>query len=1233
MFARFFIVVLAGALVVRTAHAADVKPANDYAAVDAIFFKHCLDCHAAQDPEAKLVLESFETLMKGGEAGAVLVSGKSADSLLVKMIEGRVEREGKKKIMPPGKRKKLDPEEIAAIKAWIDAGAHAPPEGKTIARILVVPKITPKVKPRMSINALAYAPESKLIAVARYGEVELRSADSHSVVRTLAGHRGNVNAVVFSADGSQLFAAAGEPGLFGEVRQWKVADGTPVRTLEGHKDALYSIALSPDGKILATGSYDQKIKLWKVETGEEIKTLAGHNGCVFDLAFRPDGKILASASADRTVKLWDVATGERRDTLSQSLKELYAVAFSPDGKRLVAGGVDNRIRVWQITETAAETSNPILDSKFAHEGAILNLIFSPDGKTLLSSADDRTIKLWDATEIKELLVLEKQPDWSPALAFAADKKMIVAGRLDGTLGFYDAATGKPVPPPKPALTQFEPRGIQRGVTARLKLIGTNLTGLTEVKFQNPKLTAEILNDSPASANEVWLQVTAKTNLARGGYEFSVANAGGESGRLKLYVDDLPQAYESTVSKTTRPALKLPASFWGTLDPMGDMDEIEFEAKGGQMVVFDLAARSIGSKANAAMTLLDAKGAVLDVNNGFDGGDPLLAFKIPATGRYRVRVGDEMAGGSKEHFYRLSFGAFPMVVGCFPLSVPANVESEVELIGYNLPPQAKVRIKPGSASEKQTAEVPVKSSPSRSTRNPKTAQMQAIPIMEGGVDVPIDPEKFRTRRAFKVLVGDGPELVEVEPNDTPGHAMKIPVPCSVNGRIWTSTKVQATDVDLFRFETKAGKTWSIETVAARRGSPIDTRIEVLHPDGKPVERLLLQAVRDSHITFRPIDSITTDCRVENWREMELNQLMYLQGEVCKIFRMPQGPDSGFQFYNANGKRRNYFDTSATVHANDEPCYIVEPHPPGTKLAANGLPVFMLYYANDDDGDRKFGSDSKLLFIAPAGGAYLIRVTDTRGFGGERFAYRLTVHEAKPDFKVTLNGANPTVGTGSGQEFSVSADRIDGFGGEIKVDISGLPPGLSVSTPLVIQAGHDEAKGTLNAAPDAPQPDETNASLTKVTATAMINGRLVTKEVNNLGKIKLGDKPKLFVALEPAASTAGTATSTNATKPLEITIATGQTVPAWLKVRRNGHDDLITFTVDNLPHGVIVDNIGLNGVLIAKDQNEREIFLTAAKWVPETDRLCYAVENQAGKQTSLPVLLHVRKPGSQTTAAVR
>lgn len=415
---------------------------SEYDAVHAVFDKHCMDCHESKDPEANLVLEDFASLMKGGESGASIVPGKSDESLLVKMVEGKIEKDGKKLIMPPGKKKKLDASEIAVIKAWIDSGAKGPADGKALVKELVVPRIAPTVQPHNAVNALAYSAPNKLIAAGRYGEVDLIAGESRKLLKKLSGHRGNVNAIVFSGDGAQLFAASGENALLGEVKQWNVADGSLTRTFEGHKDTIYSMAISPDGKVLATGSYDQKIKLWAVATGKELKTLSGHNGAIFGLAFRPDGKILASASADRTVKLWDVATGERRDTLAQSLKELYAVAFSADGKRLFAGGVDNRIRVWQISESAAETTNPILESKFAHEGAILRLVFSSDGKQLLSSAEDRLVKLWDAAEVKEKFALEPQSDWCAGLTFARDDKMIVAGRLDGSLAFYDAQSGK-----------------------------------------------------------------------------------------------------------------------------------------------------------------------------------------------------------------------------------------------------------------------------------------------------------------------------------------------------------------------------------------------------------------------------------------------------------------------------------------------------------------------------------------------------------------------------------------------------------------------------------------------------------------------------------------------------------------------------------------------------------------------------------------------------------------------
>jgi WD40 repeat protein len=367
---------------------------SDYASVDTIFGKHCLDCHASKDPEGELVLESFDSLMKGGEIGPAVLPGKSADSLLIKMIEGRFEKDGKKKIMPPGKRAKLTSAEIATIKSWIDAGAPAP-SAPIAAKELVLPNVAPKGPARDPVNGLAFGKKGAIVAVARYAKVELWKPSCDGKLRTF-NLPGNANAVAFTQDGNRLVAAGGQAGLSGEVREWSVWETnethTLLRSFAAHKDAIYSMALSPDDKLLATGSYDQKIKLWDVETGKELRTLSGHNGCVFGLAFRPDGKILASSSADRTVKLWDVATGERRDTLSQPLKEVYAVAFSPDGKRLAAGGADNRIRIWEISDSAAETTNPLLHSKFAHEGTILRLSFSPDGKTLASTADDRTIK-------------------------------------------------------------------------------------------------------------------------------------------------------------------------------------------------------------------------------------------------------------------------------------------------------------------------------------------------------------------------------------------------------------------------------------------------------------------------------------------------------------------------------------------------------------------------------------------------------------------------------------------------------------------------------------------------------------------------------------------------------------------------------------------------------------------------------------------------------------------------
>jgi len=80
-------------------------------------------------------------------------------------------------------------------------------------------------------------------------------------------------------------------------------------------------------------------------------------------------------------------------------------------------------------------------------------------------------------------------------------------------------------------------------------------------------------------------------------------------------------------------------------------------------------------------------------------------------------------------------------------------------------------------------------------------------------------------------------------------MPIKIPCTVSGRISADAAGAKDRRGSVPHGNARRASWIIETDAAGRGSPLDTRIEVLHADGKTVERVKLQAVRDSFINFR------------------------------------------------------------------------------------------------------------------------------------------------------------------------------------------------------------------------------------------------------------------------------------------------------------------------------------------------------------------------------------------------
>jgi WD40 repeat protein len=477
--------------------------------------------------------------------------------------------------------------------------------------------------------------------------------------------------------------------------------------------------------------------------------------------------------------------------------------------------------------------------------------------------------------------------------------------------------------------------------------------------------------------------------------------------------------------------------------------------------------------------------------------------------------------------------------------------------------------------------------------------------------------------------------EQEPNNTVSNPNTVTANSVVTGVIAAPEKSDQPDVDLYRFHAKKGEQIVLEIKASRDKSPLDSKLEVLDNTGAPVPRVKLQAVRSSYYTFRGHNSMdVNDFRMHAAADMELNEYVYANGEVMKLWLLPQGPDSGFLVFPGTGANRfNYFGSTAITHSLNEPIYIVEPHDPADTILPNGLPVYTLYYENDDDSWRKLGTDSRVDFTAPADGDYVARVSDVRGMGGEKFSYELTLRPARPDFEVKVTAKDLEINAGSGKEFTVTANRKDEFDGEIQLDVTGLPRGFHATTPLTVQAGQINAYGAVTADADAPAL-AADAKPIKLVATAMVTGKKVRKKAVKIGKLKLAERPKVLVHVLPADAGQGSRpVAESGDAPPSITIAPGETIAAVLKVERNNFDGELKFggalSGRNLPHGVYVDNIGLNGITLLQGESERKIFLTARKWVPEQSRPFHLQTDAEGKQTSWPILLHVRKRSDDST----
>jgi Protein of unknown function (DUF1553)/Protein of unknown function (DUF1549)/Planctomycete cytochrome C len=90
--------------------------------IQPIFSNRCERCHGSDLQRSQLRLDSRAAALRGGLSGKVIVPGRSADSLLVQHLTGAL------KPRMPFESPPLPADEVARIRAWIDAGAPGPAE-------------------------------------------------------------------------------------------------------------------------------------------------------------------------------------------------------------------------------------------------------------------------------------------------------------------------------------------------------------------------------------------------------------------------------------------------------------------------------------------------------------------------------------------------------------------------------------------------------------------------------------------------------------------------------------------------------------------------------------------------------------------------------------------------------------------------------------------------------------------------------------------------------------------------------------------------------------------------------------------------------------------------------------------------------------------------------------------------------------------------------------------------
>lgn len=184
---------------------------------------------------------------------------------------------------------------------------------------------------------------------------------------TLSGHEAPVKGVGWISlnedNGTAVFASGSKDQT---VMIWEyninINEASCIFICKGHERAVECLSISPNGKLIASGAWDNFLKIWSASTlddshgsskkmkSEETNvrtpqtTLEGHREAISSIQWIDNSTILTS-SWDHTMKIWDLEMRALKSEIPAN-KSIFEVSHSPLNGMIIAASSDKNLRLF-----------------------------------------------------------------------------------------------------------------------------------------------------------------------------------------------------------------------------------------------------------------------------------------------------------------------------------------------------------------------------------------------------------------------------------------------------------------------------------------------------------------------------------------------------------------------------------------------------------------------------------------------------------------------------------------------------------------------------------------------------------------------------------------------------------------------------------------------------------------------------------------------------------------------